>query len=100
MQAFLAALGTSQIIIGMFLFFGITLNSAGLATAKNVAGVADIVKEVRGCNVEAGAKRGYVVTAIGASILGIGMALAGACPGTLYSQLGSGYVPFLTAHRR
>ena len=96
MQAFLAALGVSQIIIGKIVLCvcKFLIEQPGLATAKNVSGIAETMKSVRKCNVQEGAKRGYLVTFLGASLLGIGMAMAGACPGTLYSQLGSGYVSF------
>ena len=35
-------------------------------------------------------KKGLPSTALGATILGVGMAIAGACPGTVYAQLGAG----------
>ena len=33
-----------------------------------------------------------LITALGAAVLGSGMALAGACPGTILAQIGSGQV--------
>lgn len=37
--------------------------------------------------------RGIPATILGGSLLGIGMALCGACPGTVWVQLGSGVIP-------
>lgn len=36
--------------------------------------------------------RGVLTTALGAAILGSGMAFAGSCPGTVWVQLGAGEV--------
>ena len=38
------------------------------------------------------ADRGVLLTALGSLILGSGMALAGACPGTVLAQMGKGQV--------
>jgi uncharacterized membrane protein YedE/YeeE len=35
-------------------------------------------------------KIGYLATVIGAGILGVGMAVGGTCPGTVWAQMGSG----------
>lgn len=37
--------------------------------------------------------KGIGATALGSSMLGVGMALAGACPGTVVAQLGAGVLP-------
>lgn len=44
--------------------------------------------------------KGVLITALGGALLGSGMAFAGACPGTVLAQIGSGQVRHaLPSHR-
>ncbi len=72
MQTFLAALGTSQIVIGLSFFSPFARLSSTCQSGY----------ESR--------SQGKLSILLGGSLLGAGMAMSGACPGTFYSQLGSG----------
>ncbi|KAJ1549098.1 hypothetical protein HK096_000550, partial [Nowakowskiella sp. JEL0078] len=76
MEMFFAAAGTSAVI------FGITSNNRGY--------LGDRIRISRSSFLKRHNDRGILSSSVGSIILGIGMGISGACPGTLYAQIGAG----------
>ncbi|KAJ3312088.1 hypothetical protein HDU93_005067, partial [Gonapodya sp. JEL0774] len=74
---FLAAVATSQVVFAVAELADVTL-----ADGTKFRAVRKAYQKDRGA-------RGMVAVAVGSAVLGSGFALAGACPGTVYAQLGA-----------
>ncbi|KAJ3331824.1 hypothetical protein HDU93_009499, partial [Gonapodya sp. JEL0774] len=74
---FLAAVATSQVVFAVAELADVTL-----ADGTKFRAVRKAYQKDRGA-------RGVVAVAVGSAVLGSGFALAGACPGTVYAQLGA-----------
>lgn len=74
MCMFLSAVGGTHFLLGSLV---------ALSSCRS------LLKQVHGNCQKGHGERGWVAVALGAGILGVGMALAGACPGTIQAQLGS-----------
>ncbi|KAJ3329873.1 hypothetical protein HDU93_000749 [Gonapodya sp. JEL0774] len=85
MQSFLAASGTTMLLAALS---SVPECHADEGIHELVCAPVNRMKSAREKNT-GGKPRGLAAVIVGASILGGGMALAGACPGVLYPQIGS-----------
>ncbi|KAJ3130370.1 hypothetical protein HK098_002599 [Nowakowskiella sp. JEL0407] len=100
MSMFLGGAGTTALIVGKpppIIVVSHSLNRVSNADAMHL-GISlhlnntwgEKVREARKDLIEKQGSQGLLSAAIGAGLVGTGMSISGACPGTLYSQLGSG----------